>query len=221
MTIPRMVGTDFGGPADGDLLLLGPSVGTSATRTMGRRGRRRLAEHSAWWAGTCPGTAESPASGPFADAELAAAVLALADEIAPGDRFHYAGDSIGGAVGIAAAARRAGPGAVGRNAACTGAVIGGPEHGRHRAATVRTSGTAAVVDAASARWFAAGFDDRSPDVAAALLDALRDTDDESYALACEALAAFDVTERLPRSRLGTGDRRRPGHGDPAGKLDSA
>jgi 3-oxoadipate enol-lactonase / 4-carboxymuconolactone decarboxylase len=53
-----------------------------------------------------------------------------------------------------------------------------------------------VVDLAAQRWFGPGFSDRRPDDAAALLNALRDTDDESYAQACEALAAFDVTNRL-------------------------
>ena len=48
------------------------------------------------------------------------------------------------------------------------------------------------------RWFAAGFADREPAVAAALLDALRDTNAECYALVCEALAVFDVVDRLPQ-----------------------
>ncbi len=80
---------------------------------------------------------------------------------------------------------------------CTGAVIGDPEQWRDRAATVRESGTESMVDGAAERWFAAGFADREPSVAAALLDALRDTDAESYAHVCEALATFDVTDRLP------------------------
>ncbi len=40
------------------------------------------------------------------------------------------------------------------------------------------------------------FRSAQPDVSAALLDALRDTDPESYAQICEALAGFDVTDRL-------------------------
>jgi 3-oxoadipate enol-lactonase / 4-carboxymuconolactone decarboxylase len=79
---------------------------------------------------------------------------------------------------------------------CTGAVIGPPEDWAARAATVRASGTDAVVDLARQRWFAAGFIDRRPAVVSALLDALRGTDDESYAQACEALADFDVTNGL-------------------------
>ena len=142
-----------------------------------------------------PGHGRSPASGPFGIPELAAAVLALADDIAPGAAFHYAGDSIGGAVGLQLlldAPERVSSATL----LCTGAVIGKPEDWAARAATVRASGTGAVVDLAAQRWFAAGFSDRRQDDAAALLDALRDTDDESYAQACEALAAFDVTDRL-------------------------
>jgi 3-oxoadipate enol-lactonase/4-carboxymuconolactone decarboxylase len=75
-------------------------------------------------------------------------------------------------------------------------VIGRPEDWAVRAATVRASGTDAVVELARQRWFATGFADRRPAAVAALVDALRDTDDESYAQACEALAEFDVTDRL-------------------------
>ncbi len=184
--------TDFGG--DGELLLLGPSLGTSA-QTLWASAAERLTErvHVVGW--DLPGHGRSPASGPFGIPELAAAVLALADDIAPASEFHYAGDSIGGAVGLQllldAPARL-------KTATllCTGAVIGRSENWAARAASVRASGTAALVDSAAQRWFAAGFPDRRPDVAAALFDALRDTHDESYAQACEALAAFDVTDRL-------------------------
>ena len=79
---------------------------------------------------------------------------------------------------------------------CTGAVIGRPEDWAARAATVRASGTGAVAELAERRWFAAGFPERRPDVVAGLLDALRGTDDESYAQACDALSGFDVTGRL-------------------------
>ena len=98
MTVPFLVGTDFGGPQDADLLLLGPSVGTSASTLWGAAAER-LAErvHVVGW--DLPGHGRSPA-GPFRMPDLAAGVLALADDIAPGAAFHYAGDSIGGAVGL-------------------------------------------------------------------------------------------------------------------------
>jgi 3-oxoadipate enol-lactonase / 4-carboxymuconolactone decarboxylase len=196
MTTPRIVGTDFGGPPGAGLLLLGPSLGTSAA-TLWKPVAERLAERVRVVAWDLPGHGRSPASGPFRMPELAAAVLALADDIAPGQRFCYAGDSVGGAVGLQLlldAPERVTSAAL----LCTGAVIGDPELWRVRAATVRESGTESVVLLSAERWFAAGFADREPAVAAALLDALRDTNAECYALVCEALAVFDVVDRLPQ-----------------------
>jgi 3-oxoadipate enol-lactonase/4-carboxymuconolactone decarboxylase len=193
MTVPRLVGTDFGGPPDAPLLLLGPSVGTSAATLWGAAAQR-LAEHVHVVGWDLPGHGRSPAAA-FRMPDLAAGVVALADDIAPGAAFHYAGDSIGGAVGLQLlldAPERLLTAAL----LCTGAVIGRPEDWAARAATVRTSGTEAVVELAAQRWFAPGFVEGRPDVAAALVEALRNTDDESYAQACEALAAFDVTGRL-------------------------
>jgi 3-oxoadipate enol-lactonase / 4-carboxymuconolactone decarboxylase len=193
MTVPRLVGTDFGGPQDAGLLLLGPSVGTSAA-TLWSAAAERLSEHLHVVGWDLPGHGRSPA-GPFRMPDLAAGVLALADDIAPGVAFHYAGDSIGGAVGLQLlldAPERLSTAAL----LCTGAVIGRPQDWAARAATVRTAGTDAVVELAVQRWFAPGFVDRRPDVADALVNALRNTDDESYAQACEALADFDVTDRL-------------------------
>jgi 3-oxoadipate enol-lactonase/4-carboxymuconolactone decarboxylase len=193
MTAPRLVGTDFGGPPDAPLLLLGPSVGTSAVTLWGAAAQRLAGRiHVVGW--DLPGHGRTPA-GAFRIPDLAAGVVALADDIAPGSAFHYAGDSIGGAVGLQLlldAPERLLTAAL----LCTGAVIGRPEDWAARAAMVRTSGTDALVELAAQRWFAPGFVERRPDVAAALIDALRTTDDESYAQACEALAAFDVTDRL-------------------------
>jgi 3-oxoadipate enol-lactonase / 4-carboxymuconolactone decarboxylase len=194
VTIPRLVGTDFGGPKNGGLLLLGPSLGTSAS-TLWAAAADRLAEHIRVVGWDLPGHGRSPASAPFGFAELAAAVLALADDIAPGAAFHYAGDSVGGAVGLQLlldAPDRVSSATL----LCTGAVIGSRQDWRARAAAVRASGIDAVVDGAVQRWFAAGFVDRRPAVAEALLGALRDTDAESYAQVCDALAVFDVTDRL-------------------------
>jgi 3-oxoadipate enol-lactonase/4-carboxymuconolactone decarboxylase len=196
VTVPRIVGTDFGGPAGAGLLLLGPSLGTSA-ETLWRAAAERLTEHVRVVAWDLPGHGRSPASGPFGIPELAAAVLALADDVSPGRPFAYAGDSVGGAVGLALLLDA--PDRVTSVALlCTGAVIGDPEQWRIRAATVRASGTESMVDGSAERWFAAGFAGREPSVAAALLGALRDTDADSYAHVCDALAAFDVSDRLPQ-----------------------
>lgn len=193
MSAPELVGTDFGGPPDADLLLLGPSLGTSATALWGPAAEQ-LAEQLRVVAWDLPGHGRSPAAS-FRIPDLAAGVLALVDDIAPRRAVHYAGDSIGGAVGLQLlldAPQRLSSATL----LCTGATIGRAEDWAARAAAVRTSGTAAVVEASTQRWFAPGFVERSPELVAALVDALRGTDDESYAQACEALADFDVTERL-------------------------
>ncbi|PQM51764.1 bifunctional 3-oxoadipate enol-lactonase/4-carboxymuconolactone decarboxylase PcaDC [Mycolicibacter virginiensis] len=193
MSVPRLVGTDFGGPPNADLLLLGPSLGTSATALWGLAAEQ-LAERLRVVAWDLPGHGRSPAAS-FRMPDLAAGVLSLADEIAPRAAFHYAGNSIGGAVGLQLlldAPERVSSATL----QCTGAAIGRAEDWAARAETVRTSGTDAVVEASLQRWFAPGFIDRAPGLVAALVDALRGTDNESYAQACEALADFDVTARL-------------------------
>lgn len=193
MTVPRLVGTDFGGPKDSELLLLGPSVGTTASTLWGVAAERLAVRfHVVGW--DLPGHGRSPAA-KFRMPDLAAGVLALVDEIAPGAVFHYAGDSIGGAVGLQLlldAPERVASAVL----LCTGGTIGRPDDWAARAATVRASGTDAILDLAAQRWFAPGFTDRRPHIADSLLGALRAADDESYAQACEALADFDVTERL-------------------------
>lgn len=193
MSLPRIVGTDFGGPQDADLLVLGPSLGTTATALWGSAAGQ-LAEHLRVVAWDLPGHGRSPAAG-FRMPELAAGVLAMVEDMVPETAFHYAGDSIGGAVGLQLlldAPERLSSATL----LCTGAVIGRAEDWATRAATVRASGTGAMVDLSLQRWFAPGFLERQPELVAALADALRLTDDESYAQACEALADFDVTARL-------------------------
>ncbi|OAN38628.1 4-carboxymuconolactone decarboxylase [Mycolicibacterium iranicum] len=194
MTVPILNAVDFGGPAGTPVILLGPSLGTSTATLWGGAARvlKRQARVIGW---DLPGHGRSEPAGPFTLAELAAGVLLLADQYGA-ETFHYAGNSVGGAVGIQLlldAAQRV------RSATllCTGAAIGTPNLWRDRAATVRGHGIYPMLDAAARRWFAPGFTDREPGRSASLLDSLRHTDPESYALTCDALADFDVEHRLP------------------------
>ena len=177
------------------LLLLGPSLGTSAETLWARCAVRLTGDyHVVGW--DLPGHGRSaPATAAFGVADLAREVVALVDRIRPGAAFRYAGDSIGGAVGLQLLLDA--PDRV--EAAvllCTGAKIGESAGWRQRAETVRAEGTHAVVAGSIERWFAPGFPQREPAVAGALLDVLRTADAESYALVCEALAGFDVRDRL-------------------------
>jgi 3-oxoadipate enol-lactonase/4-carboxymuconolactone decarboxylase len=207
MSVPELRAVRLAGEPDRPLLIVGPSLGTSA-EALWSRCAAHLGDrfHVVGW--DLPGHGHSPApAAPFTVAELAQAVLALAGSFLPGSarrpevrapaaaRFGYAGDSIGGAVGLQLLLD-----APDRIAAavllCTGAKIGDSEAWRERAALVREAGTPVMVDDSAQRWFGPGFLEREPAAGAALLGALRDADSEGYAAACEALARFDVRDRL-------------------------
>jgi pimeloyl-ACP methyl ester carboxylesterase len=140
-----------------------------------------------------------PTSTAFTIDDLADAVRARAGVLAAGRPVAYAGVSLGGAVGFLLAAE---PGPFDAVATIASArLIGTPDGWRERAAYVRKAGTAAMVEGSAARWFAPGFLDRDPDSGSVLLRALPDVDDESYALACEALAGFDASDLPARVPL--------------------
>jgi 3-oxoadipate enol-lactonase/4-carboxymuconolactone decarboxylase len=188
-----LTATTFTAAAGRPLLLLGPSLGTSAESLWAGCADRLYGRyHVVGW--DLPGHgAAAPATGPFTIADLAREVLALADRIRPGETFAYAGDSIGGAVGLQLlldAPDRVGAAAL----LCTGARIGEPAAWHERAKLVRAEGTGSVVAGSRERWFAPG---PAPAAAEPLIAALRAADPESYARACEALAEFDVRDRLP------------------------
>jgi 3-oxoadipate enol-lactonase / 4-carboxymuconolactone decarboxylase len=201
MSVPKITGVQLSDPSAGPLLLLGNSIGTSAT-ALWSASAAFLGErfHVVAWDLPGHGRNTDPVSDPFSMAELAAGVMAFADRVLtdrgePGGRLYYAGDSLGGAVGLQAlldATDRI----VAAVLMCTGAKIGTAEGWRERAARVRASGTTVVVNQSVERWFAPGFLEREPLVGSPLLDSLRAADAEAYALACEALADFDVRSRL-------------------------
>lgn len=197
MSVPRIRAVELCNPgADAPLLVLGPSLGTSA-QTLWSTTAERLAEDFHVVAWDLPGHGHTPATDePFDMAELARGVLDVIDALAePHAEFFYAGDSIGGAVGLQLlldAPERVRAAAL----LCTGAKIGTAQSWAERAAQVRASGTASLVTGSAERWFAAGFVEAHPEVASPLLEALRQADARGYAAACEALATFDVRERL-------------------------
>ena len=114
----------------------------------------------------------------------------------PRETFHYAGDSVGGCVGLQLlldAPHRVASATL----LCTGAKIGTPDGWRERAATVRSAGTAAVLAGAAQRWFAPGFAEREPrrQRSAAAMPCATPMPSPTRRT-CEALAGFDVTDRL-------------------------
>jgi 3-oxoadipate enol-lactonase/4-carboxymuconolactone decarboxylase len=201
MSVPKITGVQLSNPSAGPLLLLGNSIGTSGTAlwsaSAGFLGERF---HVVGWDLPGHGRNTDPVSDGFSMAELAAGVMAFADRVLtdrgePAGRLYYAGDSLGGVVGLQALLD-APDRIVAAVLLCTGAKIGDAAGWWERAARVRASGTTVLVNQSVERWFASGFLEREPQVASQLLDSLRAADAEAYALACEALADFDVRSRL-------------------------
>lgn len=189
MTVPAIRAV-HSGTAGAPLLVLGPSLGTS---TLVWEDAAALLETQfsilAW---DLPGHGASPpASESFTVGELADAVLSLVET----STFHYAGVSLGGAVGLELALRH--PGRVNRlSMICSLAKFGEAASWRERAALVRAQSTSALVGASAGRWFSPRSIARLPEVTGRLLHNLADADDESYALCCEALAGYDLRGHL-------------------------
>ena len=172
-------------------VVLGPSLGTSADACWGACAAHLGAEVDvvAW---ELPGHGDDrgPVPASLSIEDLAARVLERVE-----GPFVYAGESVGGQVGLQLlldAPERV----LGAVLCCTGARIGGPDTWSERVAAVRASGTAGLVAASAQRWFSPGFAEREPGRVSALLHALRDASDEGYVAVCGALGDFDVRDRL-------------------------
>lgn len=195
LTLVRLAGDESLPP-----LVVGPSLGTSVTALWGRCAEL-LGDrfHVVGW--ELPGHGRGGMTdAPFTIADLAAGVVAAVERTLGPGRFAYAGDSVGGAVGLQLALDA--PDRLSAVAVlCTGARIGEPAGWHDRAALVRASGTPVMVEGSATRWFAPGFIEREPEVATSLLGSLQEADKEGYALTCEALADFDVRDRLGEIRV--------------------
>lgn len=202
MAEPRLTFTRLAGrPEAAEVLVVGPSLGTSVA-ALWEAAARRLADRFEVIGWDLPGHGRSePAAAPFTVADLAGAVRRVAEEAIGGaDRTaSYAGVSLGGAVALQLAVD---PG-VFRQVTCLAgaAAIGEPGMWRERAALVRRAGTPVMVASSAQRWFAPGFLERHPASGNRLLLTLSDADKESYALACEALAGFQLLSRLGETKV--------------------
>lgn len=197
MSVPLLRAVAWGDP-DAPLLVVGPSLGTSAEALWGPAAEL-LAGHFHVVAWDLPGHGHTPrADAGFTMAELARAVVDLVDRsVGQGAGFAYAGVSVGGVVGLQLLADH--PGRVGAAALiCTGARIGDEAGWHDRAAKVRESGTPVMAEHSARVWFAPQFLERQPDRGAALLHALQSADAEGYAQVCEALAEADLRGQLAR-----------------------
>ena len=172
-------------------VVLGPSLGASADACWGACAAHLGADLDVVaWELPGHGADRGPVPRSLTMADLAARVLEQVE-----GPFVYAGESVGGQVGLQLLLQ-APERVLGAVLCCTGARIGGPDTWSDRIAAVRAAGTAGLVGAAAQRWFAPGFAEREPERVSALLHALRDASDEGYLAVCGALADFDVRDRL-------------------------
>jgi len=202
MPQPTIVATAHDSNPDGRLLLLGPSLGSDSAILWELvvpllRDRFRLVS----W--DLPGHGASPAAAaPFTLADLADAVDGLLGELGATSAYH-AGVSIGGGTSLELAVRH--PERFPRVAlVCSNYRFGGdawPDSWRERAAAVRAESTSALIVGSAQRWFTPESMTEHADTIGRLLHALQHADDESYALSCEALAAFDAEGRLGEIRV--------------------
>ncbi len=183
------------GPVSAPVLVLGPSLGTDVglfdPQVAALADRWRIVRYD------LPGHGGAPVPpGPYSMAGLAADVIAVLDDLGI-ERFHYAGVSLGGAIGQWLAIHH--PERLLSLAVCASAArFPDPDSWRARAATVRAEGTEAMVASRTGTWFTPGFAAERPDQANRLLDMLRSTSAEAYAGCCEALVDFDVRAELGR-----------------------
>lgn len=184
------------GPDSAPVLVLGPSLGTDLhlfdAQVEAFADRYRVLRFD------LPGHGGTPApEGPLTIASMAETVIALLDRLGI-DRFHYAGVSIGGAIGQQLALDH--PDRVLSLAVLASAArFADPDSWPKRATTVRENGTEAMVTSRPGTWFIQSF--AGTDEARRLLDMLRATTAEGYARCCEAISTFDVRQRLGEVKL--------------------
>lgn len=183
------------GPAEAPALVLGPSLGTDVGLF-----DAQVADLSDRWRTIrfdLPGHGRSPTPpGPYSMPGMALDVLTLLDALGV-QRFHYAGVSIGGAIGQQLALD-ASDRLVSLTVCASAARFADPPSWAGRAATVRAEGTGAMVASRTGTWWTPGFAEHDPDEVQRLLEMLRDTSPEGYAGCCEAISGFDVRADLGR-----------------------
>lgn len=192
-TTPDVVFTLLAGGQDSpELLIVGAGLGTTVN-TLWRQAAELLGGRFEVVGVDLPGHGASPAAMKgFTVADIAAAVRTKAEQIAAGRPTWYAGVSLAGAVALQLATD---PGPFAGVAAIASATtLGEPTAWTERADLVRRAGTPVMISGSAQRWFAPGFAERDPDTVGQMLHDLTDTDDASYALCCEALAAYDLSD---------------------------
>ncbi|NJQ02814.1 bifunctional 3-oxoadipate enol-lactonase/4-carboxymuconolactone decarboxylase PcaDC [Streptomyces zingiberis] len=187
------------GREDAPVLVLGPALGT--TWHMWDRQVPALSGHWRVIRFDLPGHGGAPAHAAGSVPALADCLLATLDELGV-DRFGYAGCSLGGAIG-ADLALRSPERIVSLALVSAAARFGTADEHRQRGVIVRTNGLEPVARSAPEQWFTPAFAAAQPAITEWSVQMVRTTDPGCYIAACEALATFDVRERLGRITVPT------------------
>ena len=185
------------------VVVLMPGLGTAVTGTWDAAAQH-LDPHALVIALDLPGHGRSPAwdtsrTEPTIAALARAVDAAVSAELqrtgTSGLPVHFAGISLAGAVSLQLALSHSDT-FTSAAVICSAAKIGQPTVWADRAAAVRAHGTAHLEEGSVSRWFAPDFPAANQSSVEALTTALREADAESYALLCQALGEFDLTDRL-------------------------
>jgi len=141
------------------------------------------------------GESEAPA-GPYSLQSLGQDALGLMDALGI-DHAHFVGLSMGGMVGLGLALDH--PKRLLSLTCCDARASAPPDYRQawtQRAAAVAERGMEAIVEPSLARWFAAGFREAQPEIAARVAAMVRATRPEGYCGCAAALQELDYGARL-------------------------
>ena len=188
------------GPADLPVLVLSHSLGLSTV--MWDPIMPRLIERFRILRYDHRGHGASPSPpGPYEIGDFGRDLVRLLDRLQL-ERVSFCGLSLGGMVGQWLGVHA--PERVDRLVlCCTAPRMLKPEDFTARAEAVRARGMAPIADQAIGRWFTAEFIARRPEAIAPLRAALMSANVEGYAATCDAIAAMDQREGLPRIKAPT------------------
>jgi 3-oxoadipate enol-lactonase len=186
---------ELDGPADGSVLVLSNSLGTSLEmwrpQVAALSGEYRVLRYDTRGHGK-----SDISTGPYSIEKLAQDVITLLDllEIEQAD---FCGLSLGGMTGIWLAINR--PARIRRLVlANTGAKIGTVQGWNARMDAVTNHGLGSIADQIMSVWFSTDFRSSHPDVVSWLRQMLCNTDANGYNACCAAVRDMDQREDLPK-----------------------
>ncbi|MEO6795400.1 MAG: 3-oxoadipate enol-lactonase [Candidatus Dormibacter sp.] len=139
--------------------------------------------------------------GPYAISDLGQDLIRLLDRLGM-ERVSFCGLSLGGMVGQWLGAHA--PDRLHQLLlCCTAPRMMHPEDYAARAVLVRREGMAPIAETVLSRWFTPAFLAGAPEPVESIRGALLATPVEGYAATCEALAAMDLRDDLPRIAVPT------------------